>query len=183
MKKKLRFTEGIEDLTFEQVLERFKKFRNKTSCEWINALEIDKDDAKQIIDIEIWKAFMAYDIKLNTNFSTIAFKYVMQEQQRLWRKSEASSRKNKYGPDYYLDKKIGEGGEDFYRYVKKGEFEADVLLEVTICNLLKKYKPNQKRSVEMMMEGYSGVEILEKVPISHTTLTKYKKEFVQALEG
>ncbi|MDP4147111.1 MAG: hypothetical protein Q8936_21990 [Bacillota bacterium] len=182
MKKQLRFTGGIEELSFEEVLKKFEIYRTKTKYEWSRILWLDVDDAGQLIDIEIWKAYRDYNISLNTNFITTVYKYVDQKQRNLWKSSQVASRKNEFGDDVYLDTKLSDDEDDYYKLAKDGEFEDGLISLIEINNILERYKPNKKLTVQMLLQGYQIKEIRQVVNLSHTTILKYKNEFVRALE-
>lgn len=77
MTKLIRISEEVvKEMTFEEVREHFKpmviKEMKRTNNKFIfNA--VDEEDFKQILDLETWKAYEAYDVETGNCFSTYLY--------------------------------------------------------------------------------------------------------------
>lgn len=165
-----------KELTFEEVLIKYKPLLNKQAYIW---QQYDRDDIYQIASIGLWKAYEKYDIQRGYTFGTLAKPYVINEVLRYHLKHKSKT-KNKTSQVKFIDSlystaysnKDGEEKELIEFIGIEETFTEDIVEQLILRKIFSHFSERQMHDIINYIDGYSKGELIE---VKNTNTNQAKK--------
>lgn len=176
MRKTIRTTKGIKELTFNECYELFERYRYKVFIYWDKKIySINSDDLMQEIDIAFYKAYSIYDLEKSNNalFTTYSTTVINNEIKHLIVRNTRQKRYNECD-ELSLNEMLNEDIEIIDTLGSK-TFEDDLISSLSIHKSINKLKGRHKEVIDLSIQEFNEAEIAEKLNISRQRVNQIKK--------
>lgn len=178
--KKINIKGEVFELTFEETYKRFDNFRFKMRNKYwqrFSDVNIDIEDLAQEIDIELWRAYQAYDYDKSNGiaFITFAQTYIEKRLFTIIKRCYTEKRKGHLN-NASIDEEIYEGI-TIKDTIGIDSFEDYIVAKDAVMQEFKRVVPRRYEMLRMLYDGYRGDEVAKKFGTTRQYVHFVKKEF------
>lgn len=171
MVKKIILKESVEEMTIEEVINKFEKLVYKLSFSWKN--KYDLEDVQQVAFLGLVKSFNSYDYKRNVQFITFATITIKNELLMYNKSEKRHTDHDSLNKELHYENKVYEPI-DFLE--SENDYEEIAIANMNYEKFLSKLNEKQKAIIRLKECGKKQREIAKELGCSQSYISRNLNE-------